>query len=62
MEKKRTGHQGFSVPDLTEEELKELMKRPPQIHAERRKLTPEEEEHWAKVRARIKEMREKGEI
>ena len=52
----------YNATVLTGEQLERWMKRPPQIHEERRELTPEEEEYWAKVRARIKEMREKGEI
>ena len=59
MDKKKNS---YEAQDLTEEQIELWKKRHPQIHAERRELTPEEEEHWAKVRARIKEMREKGEI
>ncbi len=59
MDKKKNS---YEAQDLTEEQIERWKKRHPHIHAERRKLTPEEEEHWAKVRARIKEMREKGEI
>jgi hypothetical protein len=59
MDKKKNS---YEAQDLTEEQVELWKKRHPQIHTERRELTPEEEEHWAKVRARIKEMREKGEI
>ncbi|MBO4821018.1 MAG: hypothetical protein J5548_06085 [Prevotella sp.] len=52
----------YEAQDLTEEQLERWMKRPPQMHEERRELTQEEEEYWAKVREHVKEMREKGEI
>ncbi len=42
----------------TKEELEEMSKYHG-VHEERRKLTPEEEEYWAEMRKRFREMREK---
>ena len=50
-----------TVQGPTKEEMKKMLKYH-RTHEEWRHLTLEEEEHWAKIRARIKEMREKGEM
>ena len=49
----------ISFPRQLEEELDQWRRDHPQVHEERRKLTPEEEEYWVEMRARFKEMRKK---